>query len=121
MATMSKIPLSGSTNGRGIKVTTASPIDGSDTTIHTGVTGTSDTDYVTLYAYNDDTSTRALHLGWGGTTDPDDFIIVDIPPQAGLQLVVADLPIRNSLVVVASASAANVIVIYGHVTRIDVP
>jgi hypothetical protein len=119
--TMSKIPLSGSTNGRGIKVTTASPIDGTDTTIHTAVTGTADTDYITLFAYNDDTVTRTLHLGWGGTTDPDDLIIMDIPSQSGLVLVVADVPLRNSLVVVASASAANVIVIYGHVTRIDVP
>jgi hypothetical protein len=119
MATMSKIPLSGSTNGRGIKVATASPIDGSDTTIHTGVTGTTDTDYVTLYAYNDDSVARDLHLAWGGTTDPDDLIIVTIQPKAGLELVVADLPIRNSLVVVASGSAANVLVIYGHVTRID--
>lgn len=119
MATMSKIPLSGSTNGRGIKVTTASPIDGSDTTIHTGVTGTTDTDYVTLYAYNDDTVTRELHLGWGGTTDPDDLIILEIPPKVGLVSVAYNLPIRNSLVVVASASAANVITIHGHVTRID--
>jgi hypothetical protein len=119
MATMSKIPLSGSTNGRGIKVTTVAPIDGSDTTIHTGVTGTTDTDYVTIYAYNDDTSVRDLHLGWGGTTDPDDFIIAPVPPQEGLQLIVADLPIRNALVVVASGSTANVLVIYGHVTRID--
>lgn len=120
MATMSKLTLSGSTNGRGIKVTTASPIDGSDTTIHTAVTGTSDTDLITLFAYNDDTVDRDLHLGWGGTTDPDDFIIQTIPPKEGLTLVVADLPLRNSLVVVASASAANVIVIYGYVNRIDV-
>jgi hypothetical protein len=119
MATMSKIPLSGSTNGRGIKVTTAAPIDGSDTTIHTGVTGTTDTDYVTLYCYNDSTASADLHLGWGGTTDPDDFIIVPIPSQEGLVPVVIDLPIRNSLAVVASGSTANILVIYGHVTRID--
>jgi hypothetical protein len=119
--TMSKIPLSGSTNGRGIKVTTAAPIDGSDTTIHTAVSGTSDTDYITLYAYNDDTATKRLELGWGGTSDPDDLIILDIPPRSGLTLVAADLPLRNSLVVVASAESANVIVIFGHVTRIDVP
>lgn len=119
--TMSKIPLSGSTNGRGIKVTTVAPIDGSDTTIHTAVAGTSDTDYITLFAYNDDTVTRRLELGWGGTTDPDDLIIVDIPPRSGLVLVVADLPLRNSLVVVASCETANVVTIHGHVTRIDVP
>lgn len=119
MATMSKIPLSGSTNGRGIKVTTASPIDGSDTTIHTGVTGTTDTDYVTLYAYNDDTVTRTLELGWGGTSDPDDIISQDIPPQSGLVPIVIDLPIRNALVIVASASAVNKVMVHGHVTRID--
>lgn len=121
MATMSKIPLSGSTNGRGIKVTTVSPIDGSDTTIHTAVTGTSDTDYITLYAYNDDAVTRTLELGWGGTTDPDDIISVDVPPLAGLIPVVIDLPLRNALVVVASASVANKVMLHGHVTRIDVP
>jgi len=119
VATMSKIPLSGSTNGRGIKVTTVSPIDGSDTTIHTGVSGTTDTDYVTLYAYNDDTVTRTLELGWGGTSDPDDIISTDIPALSGLVLVVSDLPIRNGLVVVASASAANKVMVHGHVTRID--
>lgn len=120
MATMSKRTLSGSTNGRGIKVTTASPIDGSDTTIHTAVSGTTDTDLVTLFAYNDDTVSRDLHLGWGGTTDPDDLIIVSIPAKVGLTLVTADLPLRNSLVVVASASATNVIVVYGYVNRVTV-
>jgi hypothetical protein len=35
-------------------------------------------------------------------------------------LVAADLPLRNSLAIVASASAANVVVIYGYVNRIDV-
>lgn len=120
MATLSKLTLSGSTNGRGIKVTTASPIDGSDTTIHTAVTGTADTDLITLFAYNDSDNTVTLHLGWGGTTDPDDLIIVDVPSREGLQLIVADLPLRNSLVVVASASSANVITIHGYVNRIDV-
>jgi len=118
---MSKIPLSGSTHGRGIKVTTAAPIDGSDTTIHTAVANATDTDYITLFAYNDSTTTCRLELGWGGTSDPDDLIIQDIPPRSGLTLVVADLPLRNTLVVVASAEVANVLVIFGHVTRIDVP
>lgn len=119
MATMSKLTLSGSTNGRGIKVTTLAPLDGTDTTIHTAVSGTTDTDLITLFAYNDDTVARALTLGWGGTTDPDDLIIQTIPSQSGLTLVTADLPLRNSLVVVASAAAVNVIVLFGYVNRID--
>lgn len=119
--TMSKRTLSGSTNGRGIKVTTAAPVDGSDTTIHTAVSGTDDTDFITLYAYNDDTVTRYIELGWGGTTDIDDTIRVDIPPLSGLTLVVASLPLRNGLVVVASAEVTNKIVVFGELTRIDVP
>lgn len=117
MLTLSKIPLSGSTHGRGIEVTTTAPIDGSDTAVHTGQASTTLTDWVTLYAYNDHTTdTLDLHLGWGGTTDPDDFIIVPVPPQEGLLLVVPGLPIRNSLAVVASASGTG-IVLYGFVMR----
>lgn len=117
MATYSKVLLSGSTDGRGIKVTTASPIDGTDTTIHT-TPNVDSPDLITLFAYNDDTVPRELHLGWGGTTDPDDFIIQTIPNKDGLTLVVADLPLQDELVLVASAEAANVIVIYGYVNRI---
>jgi hypothetical protein len=120
MATLSKLSLSGSTNGRGIKVTTVLPVDGSDTTIHTAVSGTSDTDLITLFAYNDDSVARELELGWGGTSNPDDSIALRIPSRSGLVLVTADLPLRNGLVVVASAEAANVVVVYGYVNRIDV-
>ena len=119
MATATKIKLSGSTDGKGIKVTTASPLDGSDTAIHTTGSGTTDYDLVTLFAYNDDTVDRVLHIGWGGTTDPDNQILQTIPPQSGLYLVCADLPLQNSGAITASASAANVIVIYGYVNRLD--
>lgn len=119
MATMSKLTLSGSTNGRGIKVTTLAPIDGSDTTIHTAVAGTTDTDLITLFAYNSDSVDRALHLGWGGTTLPDDGLIQTIPSLAGWVLIAADMPLRDSLVVVASASAVNVIIVSGYVNRVD--
>jgi hypothetical protein len=116
--TVTKQPLSGSTHGRGIKVTTVGPIDGSDTTIHTAVASTTDRDEVSLYAYNSDSIERLLHLGWGGTTLPDDGLIVPIPSKAGWVLVVADLLIRNSLVVVASAETANVIALNGYVHQI---
>ena len=119
MAIISKLSLSGSTNGRGIKVTTVLPVDGSDTTIHTAVTGTTDTDLITLFAYNDQSAAAELELGWGGTTNIDDSIALSIAGRSGLILVTADLPLRNSLVVVASASVANVIVIFGYVNRID--
>lgn len=118
-ATATKIPFSGSTDYRGIKVTTVSPIDGSDTTIHTAVNNDPDYDTITIFAYNSDSVSRALHLGWGGTSLPDDGPIVSIPAQSGLVLVTPDLPLRSGLVVVASASAANVIVLFGYVNRFE--
>lgn len=117
MATMSKIMLSETPDGDGIEVSTASPIDGSDTLIHTAGAGTTDKDLVTLFAYNDDTVERVLHLKWG---DSGDSIKQTIPPQSGLILVTADLPISDGNTITASASAVNVIWIYGYVNRIDV-
>lgn len=115
MATYSKIKLSGSTNGRPIKVTqTATAGD----TIHTAVTGTSDYDEIWLYAMNSDTSDRKLTIEWGGTTAPDDLIEVTIPAENGLVLVAPGLLLQNALVVKAFAAAANVITIHGFVNRI---
>lgn len=118
MPTMSKQPLSASTHGRGVKVTTVAPIDGSDTTIHTAVNSTTDRDEITLFAYNDSTDYVRLEVAWGGTTDPDDLIILDVPPRQGLVPVVIDLLLRNNLVIVASASSANVVTIHGWVHQI---
>jgi len=115
MPTLSEIPLSGSTDGRGIKV--AASAIGSGTTIHTAVASNTLYDLITLYAYNDDTSDRTLTLGWGGTTDPDDLIIQNIPTQSGLIPITFKALLRNSLVVVAAGSTANVITIHGTVIR----
>ena len=117
MATMSKIMLSESPDGDGIEVTTASPIDGSDTLIHTAVSGTTDTHLVTLWCYNDDTAARVLHLKWG---DGGDSIKQTIPPQAGLVPVTYKLPIRDGNTITASASAVNMLWIYGEAVLIDV-
>jgi hypothetical protein len=119
MATATKIKLSGSTDGKGIKVAATSPLDGSDTAIHTTGSGTTDYDLVTLFAVNTDSADRELFIGWGGTTDPDNLIRLTIPARAGLVLVTADLPLQNSGAIVAAASAANVVVVYGYVNRLD--
>ncbi len=117
MATFSKIKLSGSTDGRGIKVVATAS---SGTTIHTATASTTTGwDEVWLWAYNSDTVTRLLTIQQGGTTSPDDDIKVTIPPQAGLVLVVSGLILQNSSVVRAYAAAANVITIQGYVNRIS--
>ena len=118
MSTYSKLALSGSTHGKSILV--AATAIGSGTTIHTASSTTTDGlgDFITLYAANGHTATLTLVIGWGGTTDPDDLITQDIPPKAGLVLVVADLLLRNSLVVKASAGTGSKIAIHGYANRI---
>ena len=115
MATYSKQLLSGSTNGKQIKVVATS---GTGTLIHTSVTGDAGLDEVWLYAMNSDTTSRKLTIQWGGTTSPDDLIELTIPAESGYTLVVPGLLIQNSLVIRAFAATANVIVIGGYVNRV---
>ena len=115
MATYTKRALSGSTNGKGIKVAaTATP----GTTIHTAVSGTSDWDEIWIYAYNSDSSPIQLTLEWGEATVPDGNIKVDLPAVAGLQLIVPGLLLQNSLVLKAFADTTNLVIVQGFVNRI---
>jgi hypothetical protein len=113
MASFSKQLLSGSTNGRPVKVAaTATP----GTTIHTA--HATDKDEIFLYAFNSDTTARKLTIEFGGTTSPDDTIEVTIPAESGLQLVVAGLVLTGSVVVKAFCATANVVMVVGYVNRI---
>ena len=117
MATAVKRKLSGSTDGRGIKVVATAT---AGTTIHTAVAGTTvgTFDEIWLFAYNSDASNQELTIEFGGTTAPDDNIKVTVAAKAGLMLVVPGLILQNSSVVKAFAAAANVIVITGFVNAI---
>lgn len=113
MATYSKVALSGSTNGKNVKVAaTSTP----GTTIHTA--HATSLDEVWIYAVNSDTADRKLTIEFGGTTAPDDIIEVTIPAESGLVLVVPGLILTNSLVVKAFAASANLVLINGFVNRI---
>jgi hypothetical protein len=113
--TVSRIPLSGSTHGRGIKVVATAS---SGTTIHAANSSTTDCDVVTLYAYNSSASAVNLTIQWGGTSTPDDDIKLSIPPTSGLTLVAPDLVLRNSLSILAYAGTANVVTIHGFANRV---
>lgn len=114
-ASYAKVLLSGSTNGRGVKVAaTASP----GTTIHTAVSGTASWDEIWLYVFNSDTAAHDLTLQWGGTSSPDDTIKCTIPALSGLQLVTPGLLLQNSLIVKAFCDSANKLIIHGWVNRI---
>ena len=119
MATFSKIALSGSTDGKMIKVAATAT---AGTTIHTGSTTATTFDEVWLYAVNSDTTARKLTIEWGGTASPDDLIEFTVPAESGLYLIVPGLVIKGNasaaLVVRAFAGTTNVINIAGYVNRI---
>lgn len=113
-----RIMLSGSTHGAPIKVAaTSTP----GTTIHTAQssTDTNAGDAIFLWVTNTSTSTVNLTLEWGGTTDPDHLVVKARPvPGSSWMITLARGPaLRNSLVVKAFASSANVLLITGFVLR----
>ena len=117
MATFTKHKLSGSTDGKGIKI--SSNTAGAGVTVHTAVEGTTDFDEIWLYAYNSDVSSVNITVEYGGTTSPDNTITQSVPAQSGLYLLIPGFPLQNSAVVSAYASKVNVVCMYGFVNRID--
>ncbi len=118
MATFSKLTLSGSTDGRLIKVAATAT---AGTTLHTGSATATTFDELWLYAVNSDTSDRKLTIEWGGVSAPDDLIEQTITAESGLVLVVAGLVIKGNatpLVVRAFCASANVVMVGGYVNRI---
>ena len=116
MATFSKRLLSGSTDGKAVKVTGTGT--GSTVTVHTAVTGTTNLDEIWIYANNTSASAVKLTLEWGTATAADGNIELSIAAESGLVLVTAGLLLQNSLVVKAFAGTADVILIHGYVNRI---
>lgn len=112
--TVEKRYLSGSTDGKGIKVVQTVT---AGTTIHTAVSST-DKDEIWIYAYNGHTADVVLTIEWGEATVPDGNTIKSIPSKSGRILIMDGRLLGNSLVVKAFASVANVIVIDGFVNRI---
>lgn len=109
------IKLSGSTDGQQIKITQT--VAGSADTIHTAHANSLDELYIT--ATNTSASAVVLTVLWGGTTSPDDYQYITIPPQTGNVVICwGDRALTNSKVVKMFAASANVINITGKVIRI---
>jgi len=118
MATYSKTKLSGSTDGRAVKVVATAS---AGTTIHTGSSTATTYDEIWLYAQNTSAADVKLTLEWGGTTSPDDLIELTITTEAGLTLVSPGLLLKGNatpLVVKAFAASANVVTLHGYVNQI---
>lgn len=120
MATFTKVKLSGSTDGKPIKVVATAS---SGTTIHSTGTSASVVDEIWLYAYNDSAAAQLLTIQFGGTTAVDDDIKIIIPSQSGLTLVVPGLILTGNgstaSTVRAYAATTNVVTISGYVNRIS--
>lgn len=115
MATYSRVALSGSTNGKGIKVVAnATP----GTTIH-DAHATAQDEYW-LWAWNSKTSAQLLTLEIGGTTDPDNIMEIQLPANTEgiIPIVQGSLCLTGSVNVDAFAATANEVIIFGYVNRI---
>lgn len=111
-----KRKLSGSTDGRGIKVgATSTP----GTLVHTALSSVAanEWDEVFIKAVNTSASPVKLTLEWGGTTSPDDLVEVTIPAESGFTEVIPGHVLQNGAVVRAFADTTNVLVLHGYVNR----
>jgi|APGre2960657444_1045066.scaffolds.fasta_scaffold277721_2 hypothetical protein len=119
MATFSKTILSGSTDGRGIKVAATAT---AGTLVHTGSSTATTLDEIWLYAVNTSASDVKLTVEWGGVSSPDDHIEYTVKAENGLYLIAPGILIKGNattaLIVRAFAATTNVIVIHGYVHRI---
>jgi len=118
-----KLNLSGSTNGRGIKVAVKSSID-SGTLLHTGPSVNTSYDEVWLYAMNSGTLTNVkIVIQWGDITNPDDLYEYVMPTgESGLHVITSGLIIRGNstpLEIRATCDPINVMIIFGYVNRIS--
>ena len=117
MATAVKRKLSGSTDGKAIKIAqTATAGDA----IHTAVAGTTagTFDEIWLWAYNGHTANVVLTIEFGGNGVPDQNIVMTLPFKAGLIPITPGLILQNSMEVKAFANVANVVTIIGFVNSI---
>ena len=117
---MTKKLLSGSTNGRPIKLTDTSTSNNTDAgyLVHTACSKTDDLDEVWVWATNTDTSQIRVVLEWGGVSAPDDHIVALIPAESTV-LMAPGLLLQNGLNIKAFAGTANKVVLTGYVNFID--
>ena len=112
-----KRKLSGSTDGKAIKITTTGT---AGDLIHTAVAGTTagTFDEIWLWAYNGHSANLVLTLEFGGAAVPDQNIVITIPFKAGLFPLVPGLILQNGMVVRAFAGSANLVTVTGFVNSI---
>ena len=120
MTSFSKVLLSGSTNGRGINITSNTP---PGNIVHSTGALSSIIDEVWIYASNSDSVDHNLTIEFGGTISPNDIIKLSVPSQKGLTLITPGLSLTGtgaaSCNVTVYSDVGNTVTIFGHVDRIS--
>lgn len=116
MATITRNKLSGSTDGKWISSF------GTVVTVHTAVSGITDWDEIWIYATIKRGATLPmLEIQWGETTDPDDYIYVQVKEGSNETCIIPGLLLNNEAIVkikAFGASGSNSIYIDGFVNSI---
>jgi hypothetical protein len=115
MADIRKKKLSGSTNGRNIKVAASAT---AGTLIHTAVNVTDQLDEVWVWAQNTSALPVKLTIELGGVTSPDDHIEITIQAEDGPVPVIPGWVFDGGVAIRAFAATVDVIVLNGFVNRL---
>ena len=117
MATISKVKLSGSTDGRPVPVVATAS---TGTTIHTGTTTTADYEEIWMWASNINTSAETLTLEWGTTGVGNECKTIIQPSET--VLVAPGWVLKgngSALIVRAFSTTASKVNIVGYLNLID--
>jgi hypothetical protein len=119
MASFSKIPLSQSSRGRSIMLSTsAAPY----TLIHTTGTASTNTDEIWLYAANNSTSDALMTIYWGSSAFADILSPIVIQAYAGATLISPGFILTGTgstgSTVYATVATPSAVEIIGYVNRI---
>jgi len=119
MATISKIVLSGSTDGVGFTLAADS---GTYTTIHTGPSVAADQDEIWLYASNTGSSSETVTVNWGATSGDTAKMKTVIEPNETV-LIAPGLIIQGNastaLIITGASTTASTVNVFGYCNRID--
>jgi len=110
---ISKVILSGSTDGKPIVITTT---ESPGNLIHRA--SATEIDEIWIYLNNTSDTSVVTTIQWGLTTTVGS-IIQNVPGQAGLYLAIPGLVLTNNSIVTVFASVSDVITVLGFVNRIS--
>ena len=109
---LTKIKLSGSTDGKNIKIAATAT---AGTLVHTA--HATDLDEIYINACIPGATAKWITVEWGEATDPDGLTKLTIPAAVGWVPVVEGKLLTNSLVVRIFAETTNLVMVDGYVLR----